>query len=289
MPLAAIGGLVGGVGSLIGGLVGSSGASSAGKTVAHWGEAAGASMANATNTAVTGINNATNQAVAGVGPAVSGAQNYMAQGLGQGNQTLANVYGQQTQNLQPYLATGQAGATGLANAIAPGGALSGSFTAPTAAQAEATPGYQFQLQQGLQAAQRSAAAGGSLQSGGTLKSLEQYGQGLASTYYQNAFSNSLQGYQTNYQNTLNSLGTAANLGMGASSLYNQAASNFGNATNQNYMGAAQYMGNAGRTGAQMAGGFVKRVTAVQESLAQHGHAQPVRGVSQLGIVRRQHA
>ena len=44
------------------------------------------------------------------------------------------------------------------------------------------PAYQFQLKEGLNAVQNSAAARGTLKTGGTLKGLEQYAQGLASTY-----------------------------------------------------------------------------------------------------------
>jgi hypothetical protein len=78
-----------------------------------------------------------------------------------------------------------------------------SFQAPTAAQAEATPGYQFQLQAGLGAAQNSAAGQGSLLSGRTLADLNNYAQGTASTNYQNTFNNALTGYQTAYQSFQN--------------------------------------------------------------------------------------
>lgn len=44
------------------------------------------------------------------------------------------------------------------------------------------PAYKFQTDQGLQGIQRSAAAKGTLLTGGTLKALDAYGQGLASTY-----------------------------------------------------------------------------------------------------------
>lgn len=66
----------------------------------------------------------------------------------------------------------------------------------TLEQLQATPGYQFQLQQGQQSALNSAAARGGLLSGGTLKSLERFGQGLASTSYNDAW----QRAQTAYQN-----------------------------------------------------------------------------------------
>lgn len=50
---------------------------------------------------------------------------------------------------------------------------------------QASPGYQFMLDQGLNAIQNSAAAGGSLESGRTLKALQGYGQNLANQEYNN--------------------------------------------------------------------------------------------------------
>jgi hypothetical protein len=44
------------------------------------------------------------------------------------------------------------------------------------------PGYQFQMQQGNEAVQRNLAARGLLQSGAAGKALQQYGQGVASSY-----------------------------------------------------------------------------------------------------------
>lgn len=49
----------------------------------------------------------------------------------------------------------------------------------------ADPGYQFQLQEGMGAIQNAAAAGGSLESGRTLKELQRFGQGLADQTYGN--------------------------------------------------------------------------------------------------------
>lgn len=49
------------------------------------------------------------------------------------------------------------------------------------------PSYQWRLDQGLGAVQNSAAAGGMLNSGGTLKALTNYAQGAASQEYQNQF------------------------------------------------------------------------------------------------------
>ncbi|NNP70928.1 DNA transfer protein p32 [Acinetobacter sp. Ac_5812] len=49
------------------------------------------------------------------------------------------------------------------------------------------PGYQFRLNQGLDATQSSAAAGGGLLSGATLKALNNYAQDTASNEYGNAY------------------------------------------------------------------------------------------------------
>ena len=72
------------------------------------------------------------------------------------------------------------------------------FVAPTAADMMANdPGYQARLQTGEQAVQGSAAAKGSVLSGGTLKALNDYSQQFASNEYGNYFNQALQGYTTN--------------------------------------------------------------------------------------------
>jgi hypothetical protein len=57
-----------------------------------------------------------------------------------------------------------------------------------------TPGYQFQLQQGLQQVQSSAAARGLGVSGASLKGAAQYTTGLADANYQNQYNNAQQAY-----------------------------------------------------------------------------------------------
>lgn len=53
------------------------------------------------------------------------------------------------------------------------------------------PGYQFRLDEGLKALQRSAASRGTLLTGGTQKALERYGQNYAAGEFQNVFSRNL--------------------------------------------------------------------------------------------------
>lgn len=71
------------------------------------------------------------------------------------------------------------------------------FQAPTWQDIQNDPGYQFRLSQGTDAIQKSAAAQGLLRSGGTLKDILNYGQGLASQEYGNVFNRALQGWQAN--------------------------------------------------------------------------------------------
>lgn len=149
----------------------------------------------------------------------------------------------QQSNEAPFLKAGQGAIGDLSQLLAPGGALSrpwtGTFQAPTAAQAAATPGYQFTLQQGQNAIQNSAAAQGNLLSGGTEAALDQYSQGLASTNYQQAFNNALTQYGTAYNtfennqaNQFNRLASVAGLGQTSAGQLGQegqqAASNVGN-------------------------------------------------------------
>lgn len=54
----------------------------------------------------------------------------------------------------------------------------------------ASPGYQFRLDQGVQAVERSAAARGLLRSGAAAKAIQRYGEGLAASEY-DAFANRL--------------------------------------------------------------------------------------------------
>src|SRR5271156_710707 len=96
------------------------------------------------------------------------------------------------------------------------------FQAPTLAQAQQNPGYQFALQQGTAALDNSAAASGNLLTGNTGEALQQYGQNLGEQNYQQVYNNSLQQYQQSYNqyeqgqaNTFNRYASIAGLGQTA--------------------------------------------------------------------------
>jgi hypothetical protein len=75
--------------------------------------------------------------------------------------------------------------------MGPAGPSTGGGTDMMARLAQ-TPGYQFALQQGLQATQSGFAAQGLGQSGAALKGAAQYSEGLASTTYQQQVQNAMQ-------------------------------------------------------------------------------------------------
>lgn len=82
---------------------------------------------------------------------------------------------------------------------------------------QADPGYQFRMTEGLKALERSSAAKGGLMSGGALKGIADYSQGLASQEYGNAYSR----YNQNQENLYSRL-------MGLSGQGQSAASNMAN-------------------------------------------------------------
>jgi hypothetical protein len=220
MPVGLIGGAISGGASLLSGLLGSSAAQQAAQQQA----AAGAKAAGLAS-------QATNQAT-----------NYQTGQLSNENT-----------NATPFVSAGQNATTTLAGLLGPNGQLSqgyGSFSAPTAAQAEATPGYQFQLQQGEQALQNSAAASGGLLSTGTAKALDQYSQGLASSNYQNTYNNALNAYNTNFNtwntsnnNLYNRLFGLSQQGANATANLNAVQAGTTNNLTSNLLGGAQLQGN----------------------------------------------
>lgn len=94
---------------------------------------------------------------------------------------------------------------------------------------EETPGYQFQMEQGVRATDMSAAARGMLNSGATIKAQTQFGQGLAAQEF------------NNYKNSLRSL---ANVGQTATQTTAALGANYANAAGANTLAAGQARGSA---------------------------------------------
>ena len=158
---------------------------------------------------------------------------------------------------QPYQALGRTAANAYSNL------LKNPFTVPTLAQAQQTPGYQFNLQQGTQAINENAAATGNLMSGNTGRALTQFGQGLATTTYQQAYQNALTQYMTN----LNAAGQGVNTGLTSTQQlgqFGQAAAN--NLSNLYLTGGQQQASQLNNQGAAIAAGDVGQANAYSNML-----------------------
>jgi hypothetical protein len=163
-----------------------------------------------------------------------------------------NEWSQQQAAEQPYQQLGQQSANAYSKL------LSTPFTAPTLAQAQQTPGYQFNLQTGTQAIDENAAATGNLNSGNTGVALQKFGQGLASTTYQQAYNNALGTYNTNLgaaaQGVQTGLNSTQQLGQ-----FGQAAAN--NLSNLYLTGGQQQASQLNNQGAATAAGDIGQANA----------------------------
>lgn len=120
----------------------------------------------------------------------------------------------------------------------------------------ASPGYQFRLDEGMKAIERSAAARGGLRSGATMKSLGDYAQGQASQEYGNEWNRMAGlagvGQTANSQNQQAGQAYASGVSQAYTNAGNARASayqNTGNAINQGVQGlASAYLYNSGYGG-----------------------------------------
>lgn len=91
---------------------------------------------------------------------------------------------------------------------APAATPYGSFTAPDINQLNSDPSYQYDLAQQQKAQQRSAAARGTLLTGGLQKRLGEVASGVASQHYGDIFNRALSGYTTNRDTNQQNFGQA---------------------------------------------------------------------------------
>lgn len=131
----------------------------------------------------------------------------------------------------PYTSTGTRANDAYESALGLNGA-DGSYAARQAFQE--SPGYQFTLGQGVNALDNSAAANGSLYSGGTAKALTGYGQGLANQEW-GGYLDRLGGLG---QQGLQATGQLSALNSGLTSTNAQAAADIGTARATGIVGAA---------------------------------------------------
>lgn len=139
---------------------------------------------------------------------------------------------------------------------------------------QADPGYQFRMAEGQRGLERSAAARGGLLSGGALRALERYRQGVASDEYGNALQRFNNDQTQQYarwgdahnrfygdqDRTINRLASLAGVGQNATNTGNQMAANYGTQAGSNMMQAAnaQAAGTIGK--AQAYGNALNNIT-----------------------------
>ena len=147
------------------------------------------------------------------------------------------VYGNAQKDIKPYTHLGEVGATGyeanlpyLTSRYGMEDYRQSPLYTPMVrnlAELQATPGYQFQLQQGLQGVQQGAAAKGGLLSGAAGQAMNNYAQGQAAQGYQSAWERAQKAYGTAFNQDLQQkaqigsmylepakLGSASALGLG---------------------------------------------------------------------------
>lgn len=112
-----------------------------------------------------------------------------------------------------------------------------------------SPAMKFQLQTGTDAITNAKAAMGLNQSSNELTDLTNYGQGLASTYYQQAFNDAQQQFQTNQNTTLANANALINSGNTSNALNSNLATSFGIPQSANTTNAASENANLATYGA----------------------------------------
>lgn len=165
------------------------------------------------------------------------------------------MYNQTRQDQAPYRQAGYAALGQLSSGTQAGGEFNRNFTM---SDFNADPGYQFRMDQGSKALQASAAARGGLLSGGTLKSLDRYGQDYASNEYSNAYNR----YNNDQTTRFNRLSSIAGIGQTSTAQTGAAGANAANQVSSAQIGAgnataAGYInqGNAISNGASSLGNF----------------------------------
>lgn len=140
--------------------------------------------------------------------------------------------------LKPYQQTGL-NANNELNRRIQSGELGGAYTAE---DFQEDPGYQFRLEQGNQALERSQAARGGLLSGQAIKEAQRLNQGMADQTYNDAFNRNL----ADQQNQFSILGNTAGQGFNAAQALTGVYDNYGNikanAANQKYNALSRMIG-----------------------------------------------
>jgi len=147
----------------------------------------------------------------------------------------------------PYITSGQSAVNQLAAGLAPGGRFASATPFDFRYDQNTDPGYGFRFDQGMRGVNASMAAKGMGLSGAGIKGATEFGQGMGSQEYNNAFNRYVTGFNANtgernqlYNRYAGVAGTGQQAVSGVTAQGANMASNIGNA----YMTSAANTGNA---------------------------------------------
>lgn len=161
-----------------------------------------------------------------------------------------NAYNNQSNLYNRYNAKGQASASDISDIVTN------------------MPGFQFQQQQGLSQIQNAASASGMLNSGALLQQLNEFGQGLSSTYF---------------NNYIGQLGSLASAGNQASANASSGALSTGQASAGAYMSLGENLGNAALSSGQaLASAYLSPLANQETRVTQVGGGGGGGGAGSIG-------
>lgn len=196
-------------------------------------------------------------ALGGIGSAVSSgiqsaaagsAADKQARAAADANKLQYDMFQQQRQDQEPWRQAGAQALTGLGNAD-----FQRDFTM---ADFQKDPGYDFRMQEGMKALDRSAAARGALGSGGSLKGIARYGQDFASNEFNNAYNR----FNSDRDRRFSRLSSIAGVGQAANNAMGAAGQNYANQAGSNITSAGQSAANADLAAGQAWGNTLSNVS-----------------------------
>lgn len=203
------------------------------------------------------VNPQIGEAATAAGTGVTAAADQAATGV-EGSTTAANNL------LNPYSTAGSTAVNALT------AHLDDYTKMPGVKDIQLDPGFQFALEQGLKALNRTAAAGGGALSGSAAKAAGRYVTDYANTGYTAAFNRYMQNRESSYNNLFNLM----NLGKSAAEREGTNLLDTSKFTGSLRTGAAEYAGNANMTAAdRMAANSINASRAQGEFLTQGSNAK----------------
>lgn len=202
---------------------------------------AGIAAAGAVGSAVIG-SNASQSAADTQAAAANNASQAQLAAQQDADRTELQMFNQTQANLQPFMQSGQTANNALLNFLGLGGygpaSQTGMAATPFQWNPAADPLFNFELETGQNAITNSAASLGGVNSGATLRALQDYGQQTAQTSYQTEFNN----WNTNLNRIFQQLASVSGTGQNAAANLGGLATSVGGQVGNNAINTAAMVG-----------------------------------------------